>query len=161
MRALILSDSHGDEFNLRWMLEQVWKYTGPIDHYIHLGDGAADFMLLENFIRTRDLMSIRTGVAGNCDFGMYDLPKAQVIPFGKQQLFLTHGHLYHVKDYLAELEDAAHERGCGIALYGHTHRQKIDEGRVLMVNPGCARSGECAILEEDRNGQPKVKLIQM
>ena len=39
MRALVLSDIHGEESRLRWMLEETWKMTGKIDGYFFLGDG--------------------------------------------------------------------------------------------------------------------------
>ena len=54
MRALVLSDIHGEESRLRWMLEETWKMTGKIDGYFFLGDGVDDFAQAENFIRRRD-----------------------------------------------------------------------------------------------------------
>lgn len=54
MRALVLSDIHGEESQLRWMLEETWKMTGKIDGYFFLGDGVDDFAQAENFIRRRD-----------------------------------------------------------------------------------------------------------
>lgn len=56
MRALVLSDIHGEESQLRWMLEETWKMTGKIDGYFFLGDGVDDFAQAENFIRRRDRM---------------------------------------------------------------------------------------------------------
>ena len=37
MRALVLSDIHGEESQLRWMLEETWKMTGKIDGYFFAG----------------------------------------------------------------------------------------------------------------------------
>ena len=67
-RALILSDIHGEENNLRWLLEEVWKTVGPIDAYICLGDGVRDFERAESFIRNRDEHATMYAVRGNCDF---------------------------------------------------------------------------------------------
>ena len=47
LRALVLSDIHGDDTGLRWLLEQVWKDVGPIDAYLCLGDGVRDFERVE------------------------------------------------------------------------------------------------------------------
>ena len=51
MRALVLSDIHGEESQLRWMLEETWKMTGKIDGYFFLGDGVDDFAQAENLDR--------------------------------------------------------------------------------------------------------------
>ena len=68
MRALVLSDIHGEESQLRWMLEETWKMTGKIDGYFFLGDGVDDFAQAENFIRRRDPDALMLDVRGNNDF---------------------------------------------------------------------------------------------
>ena len=42
MRIIVLSDTHGEETTVRWLLEQAWKTLGPVDAYLHCGDGAGD-----------------------------------------------------------------------------------------------------------------------
>ena len=49
-----MSDTHGDENTLRWLLEQLWKTSGKIDVYLHLGDGVNDFWQVERFIGSHD-----------------------------------------------------------------------------------------------------------
>ena len=160
MRALIFSDSHGNDMNLRWMLEQVWKYHGPIDYYLHCGDGAMDFLRLDGFITNRDPLAAQAGVAGNCDFGMKDVPLRRVIPFGSHTIFLTHGHYYGVKGGLDTVDDAAVGFGCDITVFGHTHVQHSEQRRTLLINPGSVMNDCCAMLT-DENGRLNVNLMRL
>lgn len=97
MRALVLSDIHGEESQLRWMLEETWKMTGKIDGYFFLGDGVDDFAQAENFIRRRDPDALMLDVRGNNDFCCPNAPYYRVTDFGGVRLYLTHGHLERVK----------------------------------------------------------------
>ena len=159
MRALILSDIHGETNTLRWLLEEVWKQVGPIDAYICLGDGYRDFGNAEGFIRSRDEHASMYAVKGNCDF-VPNAPDRLVIPFGGLTLFLTHGHVQRVKSGLEYLKDAARAAGADIALYGHTHRADVQYTTPWMINPGAAEDDCCALLEVT-NGKPHVKLISL
>ena len=103
MRAIVLSDSHGDDTNLRWMLEQCWRMVGPVDAYIYCGDGARDFQRLENFIRARDEHALLIGVKGNCDF-FDDVPEITQITLGGVKILVTHGHRFQVKRTYAALD---------------------------------------------------------
>ncbi len=157
MRALLLSDIHGDLTTLRWLLEMVWKQTGPIDAYICLGDGVRDFAHVERFIQERDEHARFYAVRGNCDWGV-DAPDRLVVDLGGAKCFLTHGHLQRVKSTLYHLQDAARDAGCTIALYGHTHVPDVATGVPMCVNPGSAADDRCALLEVT-DGHPRVKLL--
>ena len=149
MRAVVLSDSHGDEEGLRWMLQLLWQQIGPVDFYFHLGDGALDFERLSRFLYARDPQAIPLGVRGNCDFACGDVPEFLVQRFGGCRLLLTHGHRYGVKHGLDALRWAAHENACRAALFGHTHVPfSEEENGCLLLNPGSARDGRLAVLEE-------------
>lgn len=50
MRAIVFSDSHGAEQTLCRLIEQVRALCGPVDYYIHLGDGWGDFDAAEPLI---------------------------------------------------------------------------------------------------------------
>lgn len=147
MRALIMSDSHNVGLRLRNTLEEAWKQAGPgpIDWYIHCGDGGEELEDLRELIVTRDPRANFCVVKGNCDFDS-ELPAFAVILMGGMRVFVTHGHLYRVKSGLMPLGYAAEERGCEIALYGHTHEANLEMGRVLMLNPGCAADDRMALL---------------
>lgn len=157
MRVLIMSDSHGDDFGLRWLLEECWKLVGPIDAYIHLGDGALDFQRVENFIRTRDPHALTYQVKGNCDMGV-DLPEVQEIALGGVKLLATHGHRYQVKSTFTPIDVEAHHRLCAAALFGHTHQAYIEQRRTLLVNPGSARGDTLAMLKIE-NGQVSAEIM--
>lgn len=159
MRALILSDIHGETTTLRWLLEEVWKQVGPIDAYICLGDGVRDFDNAESFIRQRDEHATMYAVRGNCDFTAAH-PDRLVIHLGGLKIYLTHGHIHRVKGGLDYLRSAAREAGADIALYGHTHRANVEYTTPWLLNPGAAENDCCALLEID-NGKPHVKLINL
>ena len=159
MRALILSDIHGETTTLRWLLEEVWKQEGPIDAYICLGDGVRDFDNAETFIRTRDEHATMYAVRGNCDFTASH-PDRLVIHFGGLKIYLTHGHIHRVKSGLDYLISAARAEGADIALYGHTHRANVEYTTPWLLNPGAAKDDRCALLEVV-NGKPHVKMISL
>ena len=159
IRALILSDIHGETTTLRWLLEEVWKQVGPIDAYICLGDGVRDFDNAEAFIRQRDEHATMYAVRGNCDFTAAH-PDRLVIHLGGLKIYLTHGHIHRVKGGLDYLRSAAREAGADIALYGHTHRANVEYTTPWMINPGAAENDCCALLEIE-NGQPHVKRINL
>lgn len=158
-RALILSDIHGEENNLRWLLEEVWKTVGPIDAYICLGDGVRDFERAESFIRNRDEHASMYAVRGNCDF-ITSYPERLIIHLGGLKIYMTHGHIHRVKSGLDYLYGAARAEGVDIALYGHTHRANVEYTSPWMINPGAAQNDCCALLEIE-NGKPHVKMISL
>ena len=159
IRALILSDIHGETTTLRWLLEEVWKQVGPIDAYIFLGDGVRDFDNAEAFIRNRDEHATMYAVRGNCDFAAAH-PDRLVIHLGGLKIYLTHGHIHRVKSGLDHLLSAAREAGADVALYGHTHRANVEYTTPWMINPGAAENDCCALLAIE-NGKPHVKLINL
>ena len=50
MKAILMSDTHGDAIGVRWILDQAWARTGYVDAYFHMGDGAMDFISLKPFL---------------------------------------------------------------------------------------------------------------
>ena len=156
LRALVLSDIHGEETTFRWMLEQVWKETGPIDAYLCLGDGVRDFERAERFIRERDEYAVMYAVKGNNDW--CDVPPMRIIELGGVRIFMTHGHNQRVKSSLYYLQDAVRDAKCDVGLYGHTHSANIEMSTALLVNPGAVCSERCALLEI-RDGKAHARLL--
>ena len=145
MRALIFSDSHGDEENLRWMAELMSR-RGRVDAYIHCGDGAYDFSRVENYLLGLNPGAALYGVRGNCDMGA-DAPYTRIVTLGGVRMLLPHGHQQGVKSTLVGLTGAAREAGCTVALFGHTHRPTLEERNgILLINPGTAQRGYAALL---------------
>lgn len=159
MRALIFSDSHGDEENLRWMAEQMSR-RGPVNAYVHCGDGAQDFERVENYLLTLSPQARIYGVRGNCDYFVHDVPDQRVMRLGTVNVLITHGHLYGVKTTLSLLPRPAKELGCSVVLFGHTHRPTLEErDGILLMNPGTAQRGYAALLTIDEAGKPKGELL--
>lgn len=161
MRALILSDSHGMGSNLMQLFDKAWQAIGPgpVDAYIHCGDGASDMERVRDLLSEHDPKAAIYCVRGNCDFGS-DVPAEQLLTLGGMRILVCHGHRYHVKTDLIYLSMAARERGCQLALYGHTHIPDEEFGQVMMVNPGSAADGRMALLEI-KDGVPKVRMLNL
>jgi putative phosphoesterase len=104
------------------------------DYVIHLGDGAGDMR------EVRKLYPDKVYVCGgNCDF-FSALPQSGELEVEGLKIFFCHGHKYHVKEERETLAREAKNRGCDIALYGHTHIAMQDELEgVMLLNPGTLR----------------------
>ena len=111
MRAAVFSDTH---HNTAPMLEAL-RRCRP-DLIIHLGDHDRDTLCIEE--EFPDIPLYR--VCGNCDFAPI-APLADIVPLGPVKALICHGHSYGVDWGLDRLAYAAEERGCSLALFGHTH----------------------------------------
>ena len=132
MNAAVFSDTHS---NTALMMEAVRRYRPDV--IIHLGDHDRDAERLRLEFPEIPLYV----VCGNCDLGSRGL-LADVVPLGPVKAYITHGHQYNVDWNVDSLVYAAQERGCQLALYGHTHRPDSQEiGGVKVVNPGTAGQG--------------------
>ena len=160
MTIAVMSDTHGGIDNVRWLLEQVWKHTGPIDAYLHLGDGIYDFTNLESFIRRRDPQAKMIAVRGNNDWGTMDIPETRVLTLGGLKILMTHGHRYHVRATYDCVDLAARENGCQVALFGHTHVQMMEMRSILLLNPGSTNNDRMALIHVDESGDYRPELIE-
>lgn len=125
---VILSDTHR---NLQ-PLDKIATVLAESDYIIHLGDLASDVNGL-----LREYPQKTYVVAGNNDY-LGGIPGELVLQAEGRRLFMCHGHHYGVKSGTERLVQAAKERGCDIALYGHTHVADVhEEDGVLVINPGC------------------------
>lgn len=127
---IVLSDSHGH----RGAIGKLAQLFSENDYIIHLGDGSAD--MRETFGEYPEKTYV---CKGNCDFS-YGADEWVIEEEGLSVL-CCHGHRYGVKSGLKKLAARAKEKGCDIALYGHTHRAAIDviDG-VTCINPGALSS---------------------
>lgn len=131
MRVLVFSDSHGDTR----CMDKAIKTIGSFDAIIHLGDIERDVVWLEKNYGRYPIYA----VAGNNDLFCSRVAEL-VVQLGGVSIFICHGHTRGVRRGCGGLLSAAKERGCSVALYGHTHIPKeITEDGVLIFNPGsCA-----------------------
>jgi uncharacterized protein len=132
MKLLVISDSHGN-YPHALMAHQL---AGPVDHIIHLGDGADDARLMEQVLE----VPVHR-VEGNCDYDI-DLPRELVLELGECRILLTHGNVHQVKSGLKQLIGRGIEIGANVVLYGHTHKSLVSSAEgMLLVNPGVLKDG--------------------
>ncbi|MBQ7924471.1 MAG: metallophosphoesterase [Clostridia bacterium] len=134
---IVVSDSHGNVKGL----EKLRPLIAENDYFIHLGDGVGDIREIRKHYPEKTYFC-----AGNCDF-LSAYPTEGVLNVEKISIFYTHGHKYGVKNGLEQLAAEAKNRGCEVALYGHTHTPLISElDGVTLINPGALRmAGENAV----------------
>lgn len=129
MKLLVLSDTHGERHRVSRILE---KMHDSCDMVVFLGDGENDM----DVIRERYPSLPVEMVSGNCDWNSV-LPSSKVIEVEGVRIFICHGHLQGVKGGVGRLRSAAAEKGCSLAMYGHTHcRFECYEDGVWIFNPG-------------------------
>lgn len=94
VKLLVVSDTHG--YYTR--IIRAYKQAEHIDYVIHLGDYISDAVKAE-----KELDKQIDYVKGNCDFS--DGKSEKILTLANKKIFITHGHLYHVKygyDYIIE-----------------------------------------------------------
>lgn len=126
MKILILSDSHG-------LTEEITtiKRHHQVNEMIHCGDSE----LLMKAPEMEGFMS----VAGNCDRDT-KYPVDKTIIIDGLTCFITHGHLYQVKQDLTTLSYRAEEECANVVFYGHTHIAHAEViSDKLFINPGSIR----------------------
>lgn len=129
MKILICSDTHRKDNNLH----DVIMEEAPLDMLIHLGDAEGSDPLIASWVNEGCELAM---VMGNNDF-FSSLEREMELDLGPHRILLTHGHYYNVSLGADYLREEAIERGCDIAMYGHTHRPFIEYGdQVTILNPG-------------------------
>ena len=155
-KIMVVSDTHKHHRNLARALEQA----GTPDLLIHLGDAEG----YEDYIADMAGCPLEI-VSGNNDF-FSDLPREDVIDIEGNKVLVTHGHYYGVSMAFDQLADAAKQRGCNAAFFGHIHVPVLEkEDGILLVNPGSlafprqrGRRPSYAVLETDGNGKMNVEI---
>lgn len=127
-KYLILSDTHGDLFSFR----RVVNKHPDIKSIIHLGDYCKDAAIINSDFPDLDIIA----VAGNCDFAI-GVPEKYVLQVNRKNIFLTHGHLYGVKNGTDRIEKKAIKEKYDAVLFGHTHEPLLKKvSSFILVNPG-------------------------
>ncbi|QUL99452.1 MAG: metallophosphoesterase [Candidatus Fermentithermobacillus carboniphilus] len=151
----VLSDTHGDLKKL----EQCLGLMKNAEYILHAGDFYED---AQKIARAMSLKVI--AVTGNCDY-MVRGPSEEMLALGGQQVYLTHGHLYRVKQDLSLLVERSRALGADVTVFGHTHCPLIlRRDGILFLNPGSPHSPRhghepsCALLELTRTGS-RAKII--
>lgn len=139
LKLLIFSDSHHSIGNMydAVLLERP-------DMVLHLGDCVPDAEDLSNACDGLDMIY----VPGNCDYGSSAAPSI-LREIAGIRVFLTHGHLFGVKQGLLQLEAEAKRLGAQLVCFGHTHQPFLQQrDGIWFLNPGScsAISGNYAIV---------------
>ena len=125
-KVLIVSDSHGLKDELLLLKR---KHT-DVDKFLHCGDS-------ELSPQNEALKGFEV-VQGNCDFE--DFPKDKIVSINNYRFYMTHGHLYSVKQTLMKLMYRAEEVNGQIICFGHSHILGAEVVRnKLFINPGSIR----------------------
>lgn len=131
MKILVMSDTHGNLENAKYVLEKVIP-TG-VKTVLHCGDYISDARLLQKFYPEIEVY----GVYGNCDVG-FGGAYSEVVTLEGVAIYMSHGHKYGVKwgEYEEVAIDAiAHE--AQVAVCGHSHEAYLQkEQGILIMNPG-------------------------
>ena len=136
LNFLIASDTHGNEYLLRRLLDA----NRPVDAILFLGDGLRE---LEEITAEGGYPPV-FAVCGNCDseLSLYHRPREEelLLTFGGHRLLLLHGHTASVKLSLCGLFSRARTYGADIVLFGHTHDPeegyRSEDGPLWYFNPG-------------------------
>lgn len=130
MRALAISDTHGDYVTLNKILMSQSK----AEVVFFLGDGADDIDKVKHNYPEKMFISVR----GNCDWGC-ELPIEQFFTLEGKKIMSTHGHAYDVKFSYNKVINHAIYNECDILLFGHTHTAIATyEDGLYIMNPGSA-----------------------
>lgn len=156
MKILIVSDTHGRDTNLEFVVEK----EAPFDMLVHCGDVEGREFFIEALVECPCCI-----VGGNNDF-FSDLPREEEITLGGRKVLVTHGNYYGVSMDLYGITEEAASRGCEIVLFGHTHRPTAERcNGVLAVNPGSlsyprqqGRRPSYAVMEASRTCGVQVEL---
>ena len=124
---MAVSDSHQD---IRSLNEAIRAENSP-DIILHAGDYA------------KDIRMANTGksqlycVNGNCD-GSYSWDsETELLQVGITNILLTHGHQFGVKHSLEQLTQYALNQKVNVVVFGHTHRQMMEnKNGIILLNPG-------------------------
>lgn len=138
LNFLIVSDTHGNEYLLRRLLDA----NRTVDAVFHLGDGLRE---LEEITAEGGYPTV-FAVRGNCDseVSFYHRPREEelLLEFSGHRLLLLHGHTVSAKLTLGGLLARARTYAADIVLYGHTHdpeegyRAPEEGGPLRYFNPG-------------------------
>lgn len=128
MKVLIMSDTHG----LTKEIERI-KKRHTCDLMIHCGDSE----LVSDASVLKDVEVVK----GNCDVGKGFLEEKVIDLNNGITCFVTHGHLYDVKESLQRLSYRSEELAVNFCFFGHTHIAGSETiGKTVFINPGSLKS---------------------
>lgn len=130
-KILVVSDTHGNNTNLRKVISLFGERGKELSRLIHLGDSQGALESIESLVDCPV-----DAVRGNCDMSS-EMPIANLIMIGNEKVFITHGHRYACKSGIGLMAEMARENGASMVLFGHTHEPMSEQYMgVRVLNPG-------------------------
>jgi len=133
IRIIVFSDTHK-------CIEpciQAVNNIKDIDMIIHAGDHWSDARELEDIFKNIPVKYVK----GNCDFSL--APLEELIEIGDKKIFVTHGHMYNVKqehDRYETIKKRGLEFDADVVVFGHTHIPfNQNFGNITILNPGSVK----------------------
>ena len=131
MKIIVVSDTNKDYKKYKSVVEK----NLDADMIIHLGDGEHEFADVAKEFPQMNFYY----VGGEHDFGQHK--STEVIEADGYKFLCVHGHEHNVQGSLDPIVNEAKQRGCQVALFGHTHmyRTEFIDG-IYIMNPGAIDS---------------------
>ena len=149
MRVIICSDSHG---RLEYF-QKMMDIEKP-DVVVFAGDHSTDAIDMSYVYPDVTFHIVR----GNTDFMDYSTEDELVFTINKKRIYLTHGHLFGVKMHMDDIVNRAKEKKADICIFGHTHREYIEEKNgIKFINPGALQDKKYILWAENEFIEKKVK----
>jgi len=116
-------------------LEKCLSVMEGMEFLLHAGD------FYEDGLKVGQALGLKVvAVTGNCDY-MVKGPAEEMLALGGKRIYLTHGHLYRVKQDLSPLIQRAKALKADVAVFGHTHYPVLfQRDGILFLNPGSPHS---------------------
>ena len=134
MRVGVVSDSHGEIYNLRKMAKWLVEKQN-VEVIVHLGDNYDDVYVLENL----GVKIIKVpGVFSNY-YQDTDIPNRVIVTFDDKIVLITHIECCHDNDLPGDIkpEELVRKKAVDVILYGHSHIPRIKQiQNILYINPG-------------------------
>ncbi len=152
MKILVFSDSHGDTTTMQSAL----KKHRSAEVVLFCGDGCRDVNTVCSGYPDKAVFS----VCGNNDW-YCNAPNFLTVELAGKKIFMTHGHLFGVKQGYERIINLGRENGSHIVIFGHTHKQLTTvESGMLLLNPGSVGyGGNYTIIEIDEK-TGKIRAVE-
>lgn len=138
MKILIITDSHGNMGKIYDIIAQenptIVIWTG--DHSWDGEECSFAFPDIKFYI-----------VRGNCDIFDRKFNDNEILDIEGVKIFITHGHLYNVKQNLFTLEAEAEKYKVDAVCFGHTHIPYLNiKNGITYFNPGALKDNRYGVM---------------
>lgn len=150
-----MSDTHNDTNSISHAIEQ----QPTANTILHLGDFHTDVEVPSYLYDKKEFIQ----VSGNCDSNS-SVPITRELDVLGKKIFMTHGHMYSVKESLNFFLTDAKNRRCNIALYGHTHvPMNTYQSGIYVMNPGSlkGKNATYGIIDIFEDGSINTQIIKL